>query len=138
MEMIDNGASPDQVHSQSFWESVKTAFAALLSAARTRADLFFLELEEERERFKHTLLLALLAVLGFNFGFILLNIFIVALFLDKGWLIALGCLAVLYLVLGAAAALMLRKKFLTKTGLFRATLAELEKDCDRLRSPSHE
>ena len=136
--MTENGSSPDKVQSQSFLDALKTAFAALSSALHTRVNLFVVELEEERERFKQTLLLALLAVLGLNFGFILLNIFIVALFLDKGWLIALGCLAAFYLALGAIAAFMLRNKFLTRPGLFPATLAELGKDCDRLRSPSHE
>ena len=135
---MTDSSGPDKVHSQSFLDALKTALAALSSAVHTRVDLFVAELEEERERFKRTLLLALLAVLGFNFGFILLNIFVVALFLDKGWLIALGCLAVFYLALGVIAALLLRKKFLTRPGLFPATLAELGKDCDGLRSPSHE
>jgi len=81
--MIDNGAGPDQVQSQSFFDAIKTARVALSSALRTRVNLFVLELEEERERLKQTLLFGLLAVLGLNFGFILLNIFIVALFWDK-------------------------------------------------------
>ena len=136
--MTDNGTSPDEVHSQSFFGAIKTASAVLSSILRTRVNLFFVELEEERERLKQTLLLGLLAVLGFNLGFILLNIFIVALFLDKGWLVALGCLAIFYIILGGVAALMLRKNFLTRPGLFSDTLAELGKDCDRLRSPSHE
>ena len=136
--MIDNGASPDQVQSQSFFDAIKTARVALSSALRTRVNLFVLELEEERERLKQTLLFGLLAVLGLNFGFILLNIFIVALFWDKGWLVALGCLAAFYLALGVIAVLMLRKNFLTRRGLFPATLTELEKDCDRLGAPSHE
>jgi uncharacterized membrane protein YqjE len=136
--MTDNGAGPDQVQSQSFFDAIKTALVALSSALRTRVNLFVLELEEERERLKQTLLLGLLAVLGLNFGFILLNIFIVALFWDKGWLVALGCLAAFYLALGVIAVLMLRKNFLTRRGLFTATLTELEKDCDRLGAPSHE
>lgn len=136
--MTDNGTGPDQVQSQSFFDAIKTALVALSSAARTRVNLFVLELEEEQERLKQTLLFSLLAVLGLNFGFILLNIFIVVLFLDKGWLVALGCLTLFYLALGGIAVWMLRKNFLTRRGLFPATLAELEKDYDRLRSPSHE
>ncbi|HTN72157.1 MAG TPA: phage holin family protein [Methylomirabilota bacterium] len=136
--MTDNGTSPEQVHPQSFFEALKAAFVALASAARTRLNLFVVELEEERERLKQTLLLGLLAVVGFNLGFILLNIFLVVLFLDKGWLVALGFLTLFYLASGGIAVLLLRKNFLARRGLFSATLAELEKDCDRLRSPSHE
>jgi uncharacterized membrane protein YqjE len=136
--MTDNGTSPEQVHPQSFFEALRTAFVALTSAARTRVNLFVVELEEERERLKHTFLLGLLAVLGFNLGFILLNIFLVVLFLDKGWLVALGFLTLFYFALGCIAVLILRKNLLTRRKLFSATLAELEKDCDRLRSPSHE
>ncbi len=136
--MIDNGSSADKAHPPSLSEALKTALGALSSAVHTRLELFVVELEEERERVKRTLLLALLAVVGLNFGFILLNIFIVALLLDKGWLVALGCLAFFYLALGSIGVWMLRKKFLTRPRLFPATLTELGKDRDRLRSAAHE
>jgi uncharacterized membrane protein YqjE len=135
--MTDDG-NPDKVHQPSFSGALKSALAALSSAVHTRLELFVVELEEERERVKQTLLLTLLLVVGLNFGFILLNIFIVALFLEKGWLIARGCLAFFYLALGAVAAFMLRKRTLTRPRLFPATLTELAKDRDRLRSAAHE
>jgi uncharacterized membrane protein YqjE len=87
---------------------------------------------------KQTLLLTLLLFFSLSFGFILLNIFAVALFWEKGWVLALGGLAVLYLGVGVVAALMLRKKILNRPGLFPATLAELEKDRDRLKAASRE
>jgi uncharacterized membrane protein YqjE len=138
MSMTENDSSTDQLHPQSLSEALKTARDALSSALHTRLELFVTELEEERERFKQTLLLTVLAVFGFSLGFILLIIFIVAVFLIEGWIIALGCLAFLFLAIGMIAALMLRRKFLTRPGLFRATLDELAKDRDQLRSPGHE
>ena len=60
--------------------------ATLASAFHTRLELFVTELEEERERFKQTLVLALLAAFGFDMGIILLTIFLVALFWQNGWI----------------------------------------------------
>jgi uncharacterized membrane protein YqjE len=101
-------------------------------------ELFVAELEEERERLKQALLLTLLVFFGVSLGFILLNIFLVALFWEQGWIIAIGVLAILYLGVGIVAAVMLRKKILTRPGLFPATLAELGKDRDRLKASSRE
>ena len=116
----------------------KTVLAVLSSMLHTRLDLFVTELEEERERLKQTLVLTLLLFFGLSFGFILLTIFIVALFWDKGWIAAIGCLGAVYLGIGVAAAMKLRSAFLHRPGLFPATLAELGKDRDRLRASSRE
>jgi uncharacterized membrane protein YqjE len=124
--------------STGFLDTCKSVFVAITSALHTRLELFVTELEEERERLKQALLLTLLLFFGLSFGFILLNIFVVALFWEKGWLLALGGLATLYLGVGVVAAVMLRKKILTRPGLFPATSAELEKDRDRLKASSRE
>jgi uncharacterized membrane protein YqjE len=84
------------------------------------------------------LLLTLLLFFGLSFGLVLLTIFAVAFFWERGWILALGGLAALYLGIGVGAGVMLRKKILTRPGLFPATLSELGKDRDRLRGSSHE
>lgn len=117
---------------------LKTAVAVLSSIVHTRLELFATELEEERERLKQTLVLTLLAFFGFSFGFILFTIFLVALFWDKGWIAAIGGLSAVYLAVGIGAAFKLRNTFLTRPGIFPATLAELGKDRDELRAPSRE
>jgi uncharacterized membrane protein YqjE len=117
-----------------FLDTCKAVIVTITSALHTRLELFVTELEEERERLKRALLLTLLLFFSLSFGFILLNIFAVALFWQKGWLFALGALAALYLVVGVVAAMMLRRKILTRPGLFPATLAELGKDRDQLRA----
>jgi uncharacterized membrane protein YqjE len=136
--MTEQESGADNARRPGFLRSLKLALAALGSALHTRLELFVTELEEERERFKQTLLLTLLMFFGVSLGFILLNIFLVAAFWQAGWVYAIGSLAVLYLAIGVTAGLMLRNKILMRRGVFVATLAELAKDCDRLRSSSHE
>jgi uncharacterized membrane protein YqjE len=128
----DTGGSPG------FFPSLRGLLAILSSALHTRLELFVTELEEERERLKQTLVLMLLLFFGLSFGFILLNIFIVAIFWEQGWIAAIGCLAAVYLAIGIVAALKLRGSLLQRPGLFPATLAELGKDRDHLRAPSRE
>lgn len=117
---------------------LKTALAVLTSSLHTRLELFVTELEEERERLKQTLVLILLGLFGLTFGFILFTIFLVALFWDRGWIAAIGALSAVYLVVGFGAIIKLRNAFLSRPGLFPATLAELGKDRDELRDSSGE
>ena len=135
--MSDNDSSSDRTHQQSFSDAIKTLLAVLGASFQTRLELLVTELEEERERFKQTLLFCLLVVFGFSFGSILLTIFIVAVLWDRGWIMAIGGLAFVYLAVGMIAAIMLRKSFLTRAGLLSATLGELRKDRSEMR-PSHE
>ena len=115
------------------YHSLKALGATLASAFHTRVELLVTELEEERERLKQTLIFTLLLVFGLSMGFILLTIFLVALFWQNGWIGAIGGLALLYLGVAAFAAVKLRDVFLNRSGLFPATVAELGKDRDRLK-----
>jgi uncharacterized membrane protein YqjE len=136
--MAERERSAGDLRHEGFFRSLKTWLAALGSALHTRLELFVSELEEERERLKQTLLLTLLIFFGFSLGFVLLNIFLIALFWEAGWIYAIGALAGLYLGIGVTAGLVLRNRILMRPRLFEASLAELVKDCDRLRSSSRE
>lgn len=103
--MNDSGSNLDQDGSASFFYTLKLLLAGLGSALHTRLDLFVTELEEERERLKRSLILAFLVIFGLAFGFVLLNIFVVALFWQHGWIVAIGVLALLYFGIAGAAAL---------------------------------
>ena len=129
---------PDEDSSPGFVHSFKAALATLSAALHTRTEIFVIELEEERERLKQTLVLTLLVVFGLSFGFILLTIFLVAIFWTKGWIGAIGGLSLIYLGVGAVAALKLRSAILKRPGLFPTSLAELDKDCDRLKAWSND
>ncbi|HET8564257.1 MAG TPA: phage holin family protein, partial [Candidatus Binatia bacterium] len=119
--------------SHSLWNPLTTALATLSSAVHTRLQLFATELEEEIERLKQMMLLALILFFCGTFGIILLTVFTVAIFWQAGWVYALGALALIYLGAGLTAALLLRKKNLSRPRLFSTTLSELAKDRDRLR-----
>lgn len=136
--MADRAPTPDTGGSPGFFPSLRGLLTILSSALHTRLELFVTELEEERERLKQTLVLMLLIFFGLSFGFILLNIFIVAIFWQQGWIAAIGCLAAVYLGVGIVAALKLRDALLQRRRLFPATLAELGKDRDHLRASSRE
>ena len=135
--MADGDGANDE-RSSSPSDSFKALVAAISSAVHTRLSLFVAELEEERERLKQALLLTLLLFFGLSLGFILLNIFLVALLWAQGWIFAIGGLAALYLGVGIVAAALLRRKILTRPGLFPVTLAELGKDRDRLKASSRD
>ena len=134
--MPDPQSRAGEMHSSGIFSSLKNALAVFVASLQTRLELFVTELEEERERLKQTLILTLLLFFGLGLGFILLNIFAVALFWQTGWILGIGMLAAVYLAVGIVAGLALRKKILTRPGLFPATLAELRKDSDRMRSSS--
>jgi uncharacterized membrane protein YqjE len=128
----------DDEAERGLFNPLRAALAALSAAFHTRLELFVTELEEERERLKQVLLLTLLLFFGFSLGLILLTIFVVALFWERGWVYAVGGLAALYLGIGAVAGVLLRQKFLLRPDLFRSSLNELAKDRDWLKNGSRE
>ena len=131
--MFDSGSRPGEGDSPGILQSLKALSATLASAFHTRVDLFVTELEEERERLKQTLIFILLLVFGLSMAFILLTIFLVALFWERGWIGAIGALSFLYLGVATYAAVKLRDSVLKRSRLFPATLAELGKDRDRFK-----
>jgi uncharacterized membrane protein YqjE len=136
--MSDPGSSQNQGGASGFSQQLKAAIAILSAALHTRLDLFVTELEEERERIKQTAILLLLAIFGASLGFVLFNIFLVALFWERGWIAAIGVLALVYFGVALAAVFKLRNEILQRPGLFPATLAELGKDRDHLRASARE
>ena len=136
--MTETQNAPDETRSPGIIRSLKMAFTVFVASFHTRLELFVTELEEERERLKQAFVLLLLLFFGLALGFILLNVFAVALFWQRGWIFAIGAVAAIYLAIGVIAGCALRKQILTRPGLFPATLAELRKDCDRLRSSADE
>jgi len=136
--MTDPGSSHSRGGASGFSQQLKAAIAVLSAALHTRLELFVIELEEERERLKKTAILLLLAVFGAALGFILFNIFLVALFWERGWIAAIGVLALVYFGVAVVAVLKLRSDILQRPGLFPATLEELGKDRDHLRASARE
>ena len=116
--------------------SVKRLTGSLIAILSTRLELLANELKEERLRLTQMLLLALIALFCLGTGLMLLNAFIVVLLWDDHRLLALGLLSLVYLVAGAAVAMVVRVKAQAGSKLFASSLAELDKDRQALRSGS--
>ena len=124
------GAGP----SKSSFDSLKALPASFVALLETRLDLISTELEEEQERLKEMIVLNVIALSCGSLGIIFLTLFVVVIFWETHRFYALGGFALLYLGLGLIAALILRRKALSKPRLFSATLSELAKDREQLKS----
>jgi len=116
--------------SSSLMGSVRQMLSTLTSIAATRLELLANELQEERLHLTQMLIFASCALFCFGIGILLLTAFIVVLFWDDHRLAALGMLSILFFVLGALMAMLLRSKAQAKSRLFSASLAELAKDAE--------
>lgn len=114
--------------------SVKRLLSTLTSIVSTRLELLANELQEELLRLTQMLLFSLFALFCFGMGILLLTVFFVVLFWDDHRLLVLGALSLIFFVLGALTAILLRSKARAKSLLFSASLAELSKDRKQLES----
>ncbi len=109
-------------------ETVGRLGRTLLAMLQTRLELAAVELEEEGQRWLGYLMLALLAMLLFGIALALVALFIVILFWDSHRLEAVGALALVFALGGAAVALALKASLARKPRLLGASVAELAKD----------
>jgi uncharacterized membrane protein YqjE len=113
--------------------SGRTFLAALLEIGQTRLRLASTELEEERLRIAELLLLATVALFFIGIGLVLACMLVVLLMWDGPRELTLGLLSTAFLGLGAAAAIVWRRKARNKPALLAATLEELRRDQVALR-----
>lgn len=115
--------------------SLRELARTLLSFAETRTRLAATELEEQSVRLLEILiwLAAAMFLLGVALAF--LAVLIVLLFWDSDRLLAAGLLAALFLGAGTAAALVARARMRERPKFLAATLAELERDRERIGQP---
>ena len=114
--------------------AARRLLVALVDILHTRLELLSTELEEEVLHLRRLACYWLLSVLFLSGGFLLLTGFVLLLFWDEHRLMALGICSALYLALGITCAVALRNGWRNKPRLLAATLAELRKDGQRLRS----
>ena len=112
--------------------SIKKALATLVAVADTRLRLLANEIHAESHRVAQLLVLGAASGFFLAFGFVLLTVFVIAMFWDTHRLLAIGGFAALYIVVGIALAAVVRGRAAARTRLFEASLAELAKDRDRL------
>ncbi|HXX86778.1 MAG TPA: phage holin family protein [Casimicrobiaceae bacterium] len=106
---------------------------SLIALLRTRLELATVEFDEERERTKEMLLLAVCAALLGMFALLFASLFVIAYFWDSNRLAAVGAVTVFYVVLAMAVCARMKQRLRDKPTPFAATLSELEQDAASLR-----
>ena len=116
--------------------SLRRLSATLIEILQTRLELVATEYEEGRAWLRTLLVYGVAAVFFVGLGAILLTLFVVLLFWDSHRLIAIGGVAVFYLLLAAGSWALLRAKARKRPRFLSATIAELAKDRAVLRTRS--
>lgn len=122
-------------HATGLLASLQRLLATLLEIVQTRVAIVATEYEEERERIRELVVFGFLALFFISLGIVLLTLFVVMLFWETHRLYVMGGFALLYLGLGVAAVVALRRRLQSRPRLFATTLTELSKDRDQLTPP---
>jgi uncharacterized membrane protein YqjE len=134
--MVSSPQDPGSSRPGGLFGSVKGLAATLLAIAHTRLELFSVELEEEWVRVSSILTWSLIALFCAGIGIVFATLFLVFALWGTHPLLALGIPAVLFLVFAALAWRAAAAKVRARPGLFSASLAELAKDREQLKSDS--
>lgn len=131
-----NERDPDAAHraAPGVLASLRGLAATAVDIAQTRLQLLANELEEQRIRALQIIVLGAVALFCGAIGVLLASAWIVLALWDQYRLITLGCLAVLYFAGCVVALKIMKAKAAERPALFAASLAELRRDHDLLRS----
>jgi len=128
--MNDSGQAP--LHT--VFGSVRRLGVTTLAILHTRLSLAGVELEEEIQRLVGALVLALGLVLFAALALLVFTLMVVFWLAPDNRVGGMAIIAVLYAAIAAVLAWQLRRLFLLRPPIFSATLAELEKDRNALRT----
>jgi len=129
-------ADEPQAAPEGLFESLKTLSVSLVSIVHTRLELLSTDVAEEREQLTSFLVLGLVALGCLGVGVVLLAMLVVVAFWDTHRLLALSGMTGLFLMAGIGLGWFALHRVRTKPRLFEASLAELSKDRQQLRSGS--
>jgi len=115
--------------------SLRALIAALGELLRVRGALIGVELREEFERRRQLLVMAVLAAALLHMALLVLTALVAVAFWDTHRISALAAMAALYLACGAGILVRLRVAAAASPPPFAASLDELQRDLDQLRSP---
>ena len=130
--MAENTEDTGQASATSLIRSIQRMLSTLAEIVQTRIELASTELEEERARLQEIAVYGLVAAFFVGIGVVLATFFLIMAFWETHRLQVLGISAAIYLVVGIVSVLVVRNKLKNKPRAFAATLAELQKDRDRL------
>jgi len=132
--MSEGARSADRRASPGVLASLRGLAATAIEITHTRLQLLANELEEQRIRALHMLVLGAVAFFCGAVGVLLVSAWIVIAFWDQYRLLTLGLLAAAYFAGCVAALLRLKSRMLERPRLFASSLAELRRDEELLRS----
>jgi uncharacterized membrane protein YqjE len=110
------------------YASLRGLLATALSLLRTRLELLAVEVQEEKTRIAGLVSYSVAAVLLLGAGAIFLAVLVTVLLWDSNRLLALGVFSALFLAGGIFCLASARRLAKQSSGLFAASLAELDKD----------
>ena len=113
---------------------VRALLADVVELAQVRLELFTVEARQEASRLTSLAVMSALAVVFVSFGLIFLAVFITVLLWDSQRLLALGIFTALFLGGGLVLGLLAMQRARQAAHMFSATLDELRRDQERLRS----
>jgi uncharacterized membrane protein YqjE len=126
-----SGATPEPPR---LLESLRGAADSGVALVANRLELLGVELAEERVRLLALLAYGAVAFIALGAGVVFLAMFVTVLMWDSNRLLALGIFASVFLVGGTVALITALGYASKKSSLFSASLAELRKDRDALKS----
>ena len=119
-------------------ESIGRVGATLLAMVQTRLELAAVEMEEEYQRLLGYLLMSLLALFLLGISLLLVALLVIVIFWDTHRIEAVCGMAALFGIGAAWLGLKVRADFRVKPRLLAATVGELRKDVDYIRTAGHD
>ena len=119
----------------SFLESVGELLVTAVEMAHTRLELAFLELQQGLEGLVGVLLWSLIALFGAGMGLLFGGLALVFLYWDTHRVLVAALIMLVFLLLAAFAAAVVRGQLRAQRALFATTLTELNKDRAVIKVP---
>ena len=114
---------------------MRSALRTVLAFAETRARLAANEFEEQVLRLLEVGVWAAVALLFSTIALVFIALFVVLIFWDSNRLLAAGLVAAFFVAGGAVSVLMVRAGLAARPKFLAATLAELQKDREKMGKP---
>lgn len=112
--------------------ALKNLISTAVSIAQTRLEIFSTDVQIARAKFVNLLVMILFALFFLFFGLVMLALLIVVYSWETNRMMALTCLTVGFLAVGAILAAVVLQSLRTMPRLFESTIAELSKDRQEL------
>jgi uncharacterized membrane protein YqjE len=115
-------------------DTVRRLAATLLAMVQTRLELASVEMEEQSQRYLGYVLMSLLALFLFGIAIVLVAVLVIILFWDSHRIEAVLGMAALFALSALAVGMKVRAGFAARPALLSATMGELQKDIDFLKT----